>query len=197
MSNITPWVTDLDAGIFKAHQSVWSKIKESGKVGFILESDAVLGAPLDNVIQPLRNAANSVRASERPAIVIPGHCGIYCLQAYFMNPEAAEVAANDAKCCSLPDVQIYHHFCCSADSNNATNGTSKTAGLGMHGPRCEKPGPVECKWNDDVLFVQNRTIKGTRDADNIGIADPKQIETFASRRNRTLGPMTGQTRTPS
>jgi hypothetical protein len=99
-------------GIFLAHQSVWSKIKESGKSGFVLESDATPGdAPISELKQRLEIAVADVKSYTcEPRYIAAGHCGKLCTTAYFMNVKAAAIGSQYEFCSQLtkePDVDQY------------------------------------------------------------------------------------------
>lgn len=176
--------TDLDTstGCFRAHQSVWSKIAQSGKVALVLESDAIIEPDLDEaILLRLRHAATLARESQKPIFVGLGHCGIYCMHAYLLGPEAAKLAEkieDGQSKHSLPDSAFYGALCCSANSTDALNGTSTVMGNGMYGPRCVSHGPVECKWVYKSLFMQNRTITGVRDPQDKEHDNQVPIETW-------------------
>jgi hypothetical protein len=87
-------------GCYLAHQSVWSKIQESGKSGFVLESDATTGgAPIEELKRRLSVAATETRASTTPRYISVGHClGNMCTTAYFMNVKAAEIGSKAEFC---------------------------------------------------------------------------------------------------
>jgi hypothetical protein len=151
-------------GIFLAHQSVWSKIKESGKSAFVLESDATPGdAPISELKQRLKIAAADVNSyTHTPRYIAAGHCGQLCTTAYFMNVKAADVGT--------------HYEFCSFDSKEPAKSDSSAA---MPYPDVDQYlthvmcMQAQCTWEDGLpgvhrcadcygegLFFQNRKLHG-------------------------------------
>lgn len=90
-------------GCYLAHQSVWSKILQSGESALVLESDAVTGgASIQELRQRLEVSVADVRSSGSPRYISVGHCGHMCTLAYFMNPKAAKLGTKH-DFCSIPD----------------------------------------------------------------------------------------------
>jgi hypothetical protein len=139
-------------GIFLAHQSVWSKIKESGRSAFVLESDATPGdAPISELKHRLEIAATDVKSyKEVPRYIAAGHCGKLCTTAYFINVKAAAIGTHYEFCSQLskePDVDQYISkvMCMQAQC------TWEQGLPGVH--RC-----ADCYG--DGLFFQNRKLHG-------------------------------------